>query len=49
MKNPLKKLRLWTRIQWLAAGVTFLMCASDTYTIRELFRNLLDGDTDIWV
>lgn len=49
MKNPLKKLQFWTPIQWFAAGVTFVMCLSDTYTLRELFRELLDGKLDIWV
>ena len=37
MKNPLKKLRLWTPIQWFAVGMAVLMFVTVFYNMHDLF------------
>lgn len=41
MKNPLKKLRFWTPIQWFAAAFTVGMFVSDTYTFLDFFTSIV--------
>lgn len=48
MKNPLKKLRFWTPIQWFAAVVTIAMFVSDTYTLHDLFSEFIYKE-DAWI
>ena len=35
MKNPLKKLRLWTPIQWFAVGMATLLFVAVFYNMKD--------------
>ena len=37
MKNPLKKLRLWTPIQWFAVGMATLLFVAVFYNMKDMF------------